>query len=610
MNLEALLIPIKFDIEGIKSSLSDAKAAIQSGNLNELGSSLTSAGQNMMGVTTAIVGGFTTAIYSSQKWAGTIDDLGDVLGTSADDSATLAYAIQRVGGNTDALTGQMSYMVKGLTDAKGGLGKTGQALASLGLSATDANGNLKPAKDILLEVSNVVGNMPDGLEKTRLMTQLFGKSGKDLSDTLGALANDGFAQANEKAKEMGLLIGEEGVSKSIEFGKSMEDLKASTQGLAVSFATALMPVIQPLIDMLGRLIQWFTNLDPGIKTVIVTILGLVAAIAPLLIIVGQVVGAIGTIAGVFGGLGGIVTAVGTVFSTLATVVTGAIIPAIAAIAPIILPVIAVIAAVAAAAALLYVGWKTNFLGIRDTVNLIISNIKLIIKAFTQVLTGDWKGAGETLKQVWQNTWDEIKRRIDIVKEWINSTFGSIKTSIVAVWTSFTDSIKNLWSTMWDHIKEGASTAWNTVKSSFSTFVDNIKNFLKNINWKQLGKDIIQGIGDGISSMLSWIAKKAQEIAQKIKDAITSFLGISSPSTVMKVEVGYNMAEGVIEGYEEQMAKFNPSMSTTVNSFAAPNNRESNNSLISALSGISNKSMDFDYGKFGRAVRDAVLMATG
>jgi TP901 family phage tail tape measure protein len=610
MNLEALLIPLRFDTQGLKDSLSEAKSAIQSGDLAGLGSSLTSAGQSMMGVTTTIVGGFTSAIYATQNWAGTVDNLGDVLGTSADDSATLAYAIQRVGGNADALTGQMAYLVKGLTGADGGLGKTGEALQSLGISATDANGNLKPAKDLLLEVSNVVGNMPDGLEKTKIMTDLFGKSGKDLSDTLGSLANDGFAQANEKAKEMGLLMGDDAVNSSIEFGKSMEDLKASTQGLAVSFGMALLPAIQPIIDALGKLIQWFTALDPGIKTAIVSILGVVAALAPLLIIIGQVIGAVSTIAGVFGGVGGIVTAVTTAFSTLAAVVTGTIIPAIAALAPVILPVIAIIAAVAAAVALLYLGWKNNFLGIKDTLNLVINNIKAIFKAFTQVLQGDWKGAGETLKKAWQDTWDEVQRRFTAVKDWLTNTINDLKTSLTNVWDSLITQLKSAWSSGFDDIKNTVSNVWNSLKSSFSDLANNIKNFFTNVNWKQIGKDIIRGIGDGISSMMSWIRQKAQEIANNITDAIKDILGISSPSQVMKVEIGYNMAAGVIAGYEEQIAKFNPAMSMTVRSLATPTTQGSNAELISALSGISTKSTDFDYGKFGRAVRDAVIMATG
>lgn len=557
MNLETLLIPLKFDIQGIKDSLGEAKSAIQ-GDLAGLGSSITSAGQNMMGATTAIVGGFTAAVVATQDWAGTVDSLGDVLGTSADDSATLAYAIQRVGGDTTALTGQMAYMVKGLTSASGGLGTTGKALDSLGISATDANGNIKPAKDLLLEVSDVVGNMPDGLEKTKIMTDLFGKSGKDLSDTLGALANDGFEQANEKAREMGLLMGDEGVNKSIEFGKAMEDLKMSTQGLAVSFGTALLPAIQPIIEAIGKLIQWFTQLDPGIKTAIVSILGIVAALAPLLIIVGQVVSAVSTIAGIFGGLGGVVTAVGGALSAAGAALT-AIIPVIGSVVAAAAPVILVIAAIAAAIALLYLGWKNNWFGIRDTINLVV---------------------------------------------------GDIKTNITNTWTSFTDAIKNLWSDMWDKIKESVSNAWSDVKSGFSNLVDNIKNFLSNVNWKELGKNIIRGIGEGISSMLSWIRQKAQEIADSITDAIKDALGISSPSQVMKVEVGYNMAGGVIEGYEELMNKFNPAMSMTVNSLVTPNDRTQTAALLSAVSGLSTKSADFDYNRFGRSVRDAVLMATG
>jgi len=47
------------------------------------------------------------------------------------------------------------------------------------------------------------------------------------------------------------------------------------------------------------LIKWFAGLDEGTKRTIITILGIVAAVGPVLLIVGKIVAAVGTIIGIF-----------------------------------------------------------------------------------------------------------------------------------------------------------------------------------------------------------------------------------------------------------------------------------------------------------------------
>ena len=73
----------------------------------------------------------------------------------------------------------------------GGLGKSGQALADLGIDYHDASGNIKSANVLFQEVSDKMGPMEDGLNKTQLMMDIFGKSGKEMGDLLGAAANGG-----------------------------------------------------------------------------------------------------------------------------------------------------------------------------------------------------------------------------------------------------------------------------------------------------------------------------------------------------------------------------------------------------------------------------------
>ncbi|MPU17948.1 tail length tape measure protein, partial [Acinetobacter baumannii] len=63
---------------------------------------------------------------------------------------------------------------------------------------------------------------------------------------------------------------------------------------------------------------------------------------------------------------------------------------------------------------------------------------------------------------------------------------------------------------------------------------------------KIGKDVIQGLINGISSMASAAWEAAKGVASSVKDAVTGFLGIHSPSRVMR-DIGHYIGQGLIKG---------------------------------------------------------------
>lgn len=209
----------------------------------------------------AAAAAITGSAMAAANWFDSLDAIGDVLGTTASESAALSVAIRGVGGNTEAITTQLSFMARGLTDAKGKLGPTGQALKALGIRTTDAGGKMKSTTRLLVEVATKLDAMPDGLAKTAAMMDVFGKSGKDMSDTIAALAGKGLDKASAKAKAFGLDLGEDGVANAIAFKRALANLGMAAQGLGISFGAALMPHITPLLEQFGA---WAQSIAPDI----------------------------------------------------------------------------------------------------------------------------------------------------------------------------------------------------------------------------------------------------------------------------------------------------------------------------------------------------------
>lgn len=86
------------------------------------------------------------------------------------------------------------------------------------------------------------------------------------------------------------------------------------------------------------------------------------------------------------------------------------------------------------------------------------------------------------------------------------------------------------------------------------------------NWpaiKDVGIQLVKGLWEGIKDMGSWIKDKLAEFAGGVLDNIKGFFGIHSPSTVMKDQIGKNLALGIGEGFEGGMKGVTKEMTAAI-----------------------------------------------
>lgn len=92
----------------------------------------------------------------------------------------------------------------------------------------------------------------------------------------------------------------------------------------------------------------------------------------------------------------------------------------------------------------------------------------------------------------------------------------------------------------------ATTAPKLVKSAGELLVSVVQKF-KTIDWKSLGKNIVQGIINGVKSMGTALWNTMRDMASRALDAAKDFLGIHSPSRVFEKEVGRQIPPGISAG---------------------------------------------------------------
>ena len=166
--------------------------------------------------------------------ADSLDELSQRTGTSVEMLSKLGLAARQSGLDTEQVSGAMVKLSKNLgAIATGGGEGAAAALSALGISATDATGNLKTADQVLLEVADRFQALPDGVMKTKTAMDLFGRSGAALIPMLNmgsdAIEDLNTGMSGEFAKNAGI------------YSDQLANLQAQASALGATVLEALLP---------------------------------------------------------------------------------------------------------------------------------------------------------------------------------------------------------------------------------------------------------------------------------------------------------------------------------------------------------------------------------
>lgn len=126
---------------------------------------------------------------------------------------------------------------------------------------------------------------------------------------------------------------------------------------------------------------------------------------------------------------------------------------------------------------------------------------------------------------------------------------SILTQLIATIASHLPQLLESGISLIAELAVGLIQAIPQVVAAIPQIITNIVNTFKSWNWGEIGSNIISGIASGISSGVGAIISAAQQAAQAALNAAKRFLGIASPSKVMRDQVGKFIPEGLAVGIE-------------------------------------------------------------
>ncbi|KAK9680660.1 hypothetical protein QE152_g38941 [Popillia japonica] len=311
--------------------------------------------------------------------------------------------------------GAMQKVVKGMSDTSESGGNLNVLLDELGVTGirtSDTMKRLSNASDLMTEMTNLSNEAWE--ENTALV---------DESDRV----YDTFAA---------------------ELGKTKEALKQAGEAIG----TQLMPYIQKAAEFVKDLAVRFSEMSPAAQKAVAAVLAIVAAAAPLLIMIGKVSMGISSITGLlskakvgtfFSSIlkgAGAAKKVGTFFSSIlkgAGAANGGLLAMIA-------PIAGVVAAVVGLIAIFVTLWKTNedfrnnvtalWEQIKELISTVIESIKAIFSAFVELAGALWSAFGDDIMNVVNTVFNAIGPIINAALQIVQGIIQTITAVIQGDWS--------------------------------------------------------------------------------------------------------------------------------------------------------------------------------
>ncbi len=444
-----------------------------------------------------------------------IDKTSQKIGISAESYQEWGYVFERCGANVDNLQAGMKTLSGVITEAANGSDKAKEKLSAVGLTLDDLNG--KSQDEQLSIVISKLQEMKSGAERTAAASKLLGKSAVDMAAVLNTSAADTQALKDE-AHEYGMIMSNEAVAASATFEDSLTKLNHTIDGLKNNMIGELLPSVTHIMDALTDLIAGKENAGQAMDEAMTSLgntlnngLSEIVKKVPMFLSAAKTL-ILSLIKGIIDNLPEIVKAALEVVVELAK----GIVEALPELLPAIVECIATITDTLTSPSMLS--------EILDTaLNLLMTLADGLIDAIPQLV--------DATMQIIENLIRFLVEPQNIAKI-INA---GIRVTM-ALQTGLLNALPKL-----------AEGALKLVLAIGDTIV--------HTDWLQVGKNIVDGLWDGLKHSWNSLQEWFNNAVNGLVDGIKGWLGIHSPSKVF-AGIGDFMALGLGEGFTKSMANVN------------------------------------------------------
>ena len=453
---------------------------------------------------------------------------------------------------------------------------TGKALGEVTIATTNTDGSMRDLSDILADCRGAFSQLSES-EQAAAAEALVGKNAmsgflalmnagdadiEKLSSSIDHCSDtfvktvDGAIIPMSQALEEGIDWIEEYNGVADQMASVMQDnlagqltiLKSQLEELAISFGEMLMPAIRSIVSKIQAFVDKLNGMSESQRKAVLTIGLIIAALGPLLVILGSVISKVGVAMQGFVKLAtgikklGVAVKAGTgIFGKLG-----------AALGGISAPVLAIVAVIAVLIAAFKHLWDTNE-EFRNAITAIWNGIVSKIQAFCQSIVNRLNALGfefgsivDVLKSLWDGLCQFLAPVFEAAFSVVSTVLGSVLNVITGLLDVFIGLFTGNWSQLWDGVKEIFSGVWDAITGLFDTALNLLKSLAEVVfswfgtTWESVWtgiKSFFETIWNGIVAFFTGIWNSIVSIVtaqiNAVKTVITTvFTAIQTTATAI------------------------------------------------------------------------------
>lgn len=200
------------------------------------------------------VDGFKDLMTAAPEFADEILTLSSQTGLATDSLQELSYMSDLVDVDVSTVAGSLKKLTKNMDSAKDGTGSAADAFASLGVSVTDANGNLRDNEDVFYDTIEALGKMENETERDATAMTIFGKSATDLNPLIEAGA-DKLKAFSEEAHDMGYVLDGDALEALGRVQDSFDRFKKQMDSVKNQIGAGVAPAIEKGMAKISEVVQ-------------------------------------------------------------------------------------------------------------------------------------------------------------------------------------------------------------------------------------------------------------------------------------------------------------------------------------------------------------------
>lgn len=238
--------------------------------------------------------------------AGEIQDVAMQTGLSTEAVQRYQYACDMIGVSFDTVASSQAKMIRSMADVQSGSETAAATWNQLGIEVMNADGSLRDAQEVFLEVIDVLGQIENVTQRDAVSMEIFGRSAQDLNPLI-VQGTDAFQAFYDEASDVKDILTDVQLETLAGLDDEMHRVEARFESGANSMALKFTPALQEFYEKTSEGIKGIEEdfAASGLVTVFGSLLELVTALSPA-----------------FDNLGEILKACSPVFYGIALVIAG------------------------------------------------------------------------------------------------------------------------------------------------------------------------------------------------------------------------------------------------------------------------------------------------